>query len=168
MGYRTYICQIKKEDYDEEKIKNNYDYLREKTEELHELGKYYNANDFEGFEIVHNLGDDDREYYVITRDSLLAIIKDYHNKTLSYYKSIFTQQKEADHYRDPELPIDCVEKKLREWGDDSFKYGLYPYNLKLNDPCIVNSWSFEYAIFELVRVYKTFNPETHYMVYRGY
>ncbi|MFW6002536.1 MAG: hypothetical protein ACOCQD_04275 [archaeon] len=45
--------------------------------------------------------------------------------------------------------------------------GTVVYNMREDIDCIVNSWEFEYEIFELVCLYKTFDEENYYLVYRG-
>lgn len=44
---------------------------------------------------------------------------------------------------------------------------LTPYNLKNGDN-ITTSWKYEYAIFELVRIYKSFDWKRNVMIYYGY
>jgi len=47
------------------------------------------------------------------------------------------------------------------WGSDT------PFDLN-KGPEITNSWKYEYAIFELVRIYKSFDWEKNVMIYYGY
>lgn len=44
---------------------------------------------------------------------------------------------------------------------------LTPYNLDEGDE-ITTSWKYEYSIFELVRIYKTFDWKNNVMIYYGY
>jgi hypothetical protein len=44
---------------------------------------------------------------------------------------------------------------------------LTPYNLNEDLPQITDSWKYEYAIFELVHIYKTFDWNKNIMVYYG-
>ena len=44
---------------------------------------------------------------------------------------------------------------------------LIPYNLERGDN-ITTSWKYEYGIFELVRIYKSFNWKKNVMIYYGY
>ena len=44
---------------------------------------------------------------------------------------------------------------------------MTPFHLDKGDE-ITLSWKYEYAIFELVRIYKTFNWKKNIMVYYGY
>jgi hypothetical protein len=44
---------------------------------------------------------------------------------------------------------------------------MTPYDLESGDE-VTTSWKYEYAIFELVRIYKTFDWENDIMIYYGY
>jgi len=44
---------------------------------------------------------------------------------------------------------------------------MLPYNLENGDQC-TSSWKYEYAVFELVRIYKSFDWNKNVMVYYGY
>lgn len=43
-----------------------------------------------------------------------------------------------------------------------------PFNLENDTLEITNSWKYEYSIFELVRIYKTFDWKRNVMIYYGY
>ena len=45
---------------------------------------------------------------------------------------------------------------------------LTPFNLHDSRPSITESWKYEYAIFELVRIYKSFDWKRNVMIYYGY
>jgi len=53
---------------------------------------------------------------------------------------------------------------IREWEG---KYTL-PYNLDEDKDEIVSSWKYEYSVFELVRIFKTFDWENNKMVWYGW
>lgn len=61
----------------------------------------------------------------------------------------------------------------REWGVNSYpgQNDRRPYILKKDsskDSSIVSSWKYEYEIFELVRIYNSFNWKKNVMIYYGY
>lgn len=58
--------------------------------------------------------------------------------------------------------IQHVRNMRAEWTS------LDPYRLKDGRTEIVNSWKYEYTIFELVRIYKTFDWKRNVMIYYGY
>lgn len=45
---------------------------------------------------------------------------------------------------------------------------LTPYNLDEKHASITESWKYEYSIFELIRIYKTFDWKKNVMIYYGY
>ncbi len=57
--------------------------------------------------------------------------------------------------------IEHVRSFRSEWVQ------LIPYSLERGD-AITDSWKYEYAVFELVRVYKHFNWKKNVMIYYGY
>jgi Ni,Fe-hydrogenase I large subunit len=66
----------------------------------------------------------------------------------------------------------CINHLLdmgREWGICSYpnQSNRNPYILK-KDSLIISSWKYEYAIFELVRIYNSFNWKKCVMIYYGY
>lgn len=58
--------------------------------------------------------------------------------------------------------IEHVRHMQREWVFTT------PYNLKSESKCITTSWTYEYEIFELVRIYKSFDWKKNIMFYYGY
>lgn len=42
-----------------------------------------------------------------------------------------------------------------------------PYDMDKGKDQIVNSWSYEYGIFELVRIYKTFDFKNNILIWTG-
>ena len=58
--------------------------------------------------------------------------------------------------------------QLPEEKQDSINHLHFPYNIALDDAQIVSSWEYEYAIFELVRLYKSFDWENNYLIFLGW
>lgn len=58
--------------------------------------------------------------------------------------------------------IEHVRRMRIEW------VGMKPYNLKSDNDSITTSWTYEYEIFELVRIYKSFDWKKNIMFYYGY
>lgn len=58
--------------------------------------------------------------------------------------------------------IEHVRSMRIEW------VGIKPYNLKSESNSITTSWKYEYEIFELVRIYKSFDWKKNVMFYYGY
>lgn len=190
MGYRNYIGIIEKSKIndlmacktveDEKAVYNKYgwEYDEDSDGEVYfsnsdldyredyELGKYVSLN-----EDVHNSLTDifskdsplyckDTEFKVGDEKFLLALIENYRIEVKTYFESL--QNKSLEELKD------AVEDKLFIWGEPAERRGGFTYNLKKNSDKIVDSWFYEYAIFELVRIYKSFNPETEVVVYYGH
>lgn len=51
---------------------------------------------------------------------------------------------------------------------DSINRLHFPYNIAIDDEQIVSSWEYEYAIFELVRLYKSFDWDNNYLIFLGW
>lgn len=159
MGYRNYIGQINKLEYTKSKLAN-LEYLREMTTDLHEIGKYFDAP---SFDVIDDVSDEDEEYMVITRDSLLALIKNYSDRHLAYLKSLKPESElSKESVYDNSNSIErFVRNQIRSWSDPE----MLVYNLK--GESLSSSFEFQYEVFDLIRIYKTFNEDKYYLVYRG-
>lgn len=176
MGYRHYIGIAEKsklefvKDLSIVELQDCYDedYLPARlfTKETYELGKMYDDRDIAKFrsDVFTNpdtnchFNNSDNEFYIINKEGFEFIIDSYRKKVLAYYESILNPSKEDVLFGDQLTPEKCIQEKVRTWGENCTKFKLYPYSLKGEQ--ISTSWTYEYAIFELVRVYKSINWET--------
>lgn len=186
MGYRNYINVISKEVYLEtkdltkEELCQKYPDIAEEDDwddddnviswyfpkrelptfrELHCLGKYcdfpiedYTEPYFSKWECS------DTEFSVASQELLLTIIEEYRKTILENYKNDLEKSEE-------EIKVD-IKRKITEWNG----YGseIYPYSLNIENKGIVRSWLYEYAIFELVHIYKTIDWENEILIYSGW
>lgn len=60
------------------------------------------------------------------------------------------------------------EDMASEWGVNDICSDRRPYNLNMNNDIISGSWKYEYAVFELTKIYKTFDWKKNVMIYYGY
>ncbi len=158
MGYRNYIARINKEDYVKSRLIDDEEYRHDKTEDLHEIGKYYDSPE-EDWEVIDDFSGEEDEYVVITLESLKSIIKQYANNHLTYLKKL----DEENEFGEVVTSKNYVEGQIRQWSQAE----SLVYNIDCSDDELVNSWSYEYTIFDLVRIYKTFDSENYYLIYRG-
>ncbi len=160
MGYRNYVGKIKKEinkDY-EVILKDEYDWLGcyDLVDTIYNFGKGCD------FDIKEHLSDyfekektnlhfnQDYEFKQITKEGFEKIINKYKEFILSYYEEL----KEEDYK-------EHVKRAISEWK--------YPVIVNLRDgDMLTGSWLYEYAIFDLVRIYKTFDWENDIMIWYGY
>jgi hypothetical protein len=111
-----------------------------------------------------HFNDEDGEFYIIGMDGLKAIIESYHKKIADYYKSIINPDPKDVQIGWHTTPEQHIRSQLSEWDNEFCK----PYDLDLNSDEIVSSWKFEYAIFELVRIYKTVDETKHLICITGW
>lgn len=108
------------------------------------------------------------DYYgavIISEEIFLKIIDWYQQKIISYYKKILDP-----NFKDPLRPrrtqeeavLECVKDHLFWWEE----FGAL--DLDKNDPSICHSWMNDHCIFELVRIYKTFDWDKSVMIFYGY
>lgn len=144
------------------------------SEELYEFGKECPADeDIYGkdaavkkfFSEELNRAYEDYGAVIISEEIFLKIINWYQQKIISYYKKILDP-----NFKDPYCPQRTREEAaLKCVGDHLFwweKFGVL--NLDKNDPNICHSWMYDHAIFELVRIYKTFDWDKDIMIFYGY
>lgn len=108
------------------------------------------------------------------KNEFLFVIEQFRLLIHNYYKKCIDE------------PIECMKfhfaKTAEEWGNITETLGFEmepekavklnamhrPYNLDDNTDTIVSSWKFEYEIFELVRLYKTFDWENKSILFYGW
>lgn len=64
--------------------------------------------------------------------------------------------------------IEHIRGMSNEWGVNTFNSNHRPYRLVQNSNSASTSWKYEYAIFELVKIYNTFDWKKNIMFYYGY
>lgn len=156
----------------------------------HELGKYVDRFPKEYFKPVfknkatqkHFTGDHD--FYIVEKEFVKLLIDNYTEKVREYYKDMlgtffegrvskseFMKKKEnpmtEEELGGVYLLIDHVRSMAIEWGVTGFLDEMVPYSLN-PDRELVSSWKYEYAIFNLVLLYRTFDWKRNIMVYYGY
>lgn len=156
----------------------------------HELGKYVDPFPKEYFKPVFKNKEtqkhftQEHDFYIVGEEFVKAVIDYYTEKVQTYY------QKYLDHFFEgtdakaefmktkgvtptPEeiggiyQVIDHVRSMAMEWGVSGWIEDQRPYSL---DPKreLVSSWKYEYSIFNLVLLYRTFDWKRNIMIYYGY
>jgi len=100
---------------------------------------------------------EDCDFHLISKEGYLEIIEWHRAKILAYYKSLLI--------RDTQATTIHIGLIIGEW-----EKGNPPYSLDEDEDKdeIVSSWRYEYSIFELVRIFKTFDWENSKMVWYGF
>lgn len=143
--------------------------------ELYELGKHSEiSHELESEKICVFTSEELKNMYdgygfaLLSKDDFIAIIESYRQNIVSYFQNLLELQKY------PIIPSKStieeqwkyyIEDKLERWQG---KWGSTPLNLEENTDRITNSWLYEYSIFELVRLYKTFDWENDNLVLMGW
>ena len=192
MGYRHYFYAVPKSQIEEIRNcktneefcdwaeKNGYDVERYEGEEpycavyhigkeIYEFGKYVdwafkmqerNESIFSSDELKERYSDYDP--VLCSQDDFLAVINIYRDKIASYLQECLTDEEKITSEQQCKKD---VKDRLYYWKN-SFNH--FPINTDLSNPKICNSWLYEYAIFELVRVYKTFDWQNDCLVLLGW
>lgn len=187
MGYRNYIAFITKEEYEKIKDFTKEELYKYKGEEdledgnvgvydiaeksLYEFGKYCEFGDdkfYKPFFTNKDLQENftaEQDFYIVGKDFLKHIIE--HNTEI--VKKLYSDLLSGiTHKNSDKIPAKKAEQ-LFNWvkGYDVEWNTLTPYNLDKGDE-ITTSWKYEYTIFELVRIYKSFDWDNNVMFYYGY
>jgi len=151
--------------------------------ELYQLGKYVDSFPKRLFKPVFlnkELQKDfteENDFYLVGKKFLEAVSDLYATKVKDYYNEMLKPLLNDDKYprlKDPKeykeedvLKIaNHIKSMASEWGCFPFKT-TPPYNLNSGD-AVTTSWRYEYAQFELVRIYKTFDWKNNVLIYYGY
>jgi hypothetical protein len=221
MGYRTYIAEMPKKEYNKiksmtsEQVREFYGIELEKEydgtdywykgvyeygKELYNFGKYTDFNSPKGsmkpFFKKKEMKDryEENDFWVVTPEFLKYIIESYQSKVTTYYNDMsypffgdtnwgekdgflnsvkteysgmkpkhkFDFDKITDDQQTTLFEIlDHIRSMRTEWTC------LTPFNLEKGNQ-ITTSWKYEYGIFELVRIYKSFDWKKNVMFYYGY
>lgn len=115
----------------------------------------------------------DDGFALLTKDDFKAIIEAYRQKIIEWFQNLLN----PDRSPITSNKLSKEERKRLEWEYEirdkldawSGKYfGISPIDLDESRERITGDWSYEYAIFELVRVYKAFDWENDELVLVGW
>lgn len=148
--------------------------------ELYELGKYSEIafkleserpSLFTSEELKGRYSD--YGFALLTKDDFKAIIEAYRQKIVDWFESLLnpdksqiTSNKLSKEERKHLEWEHEIKGKLEKWSGKYFD--ILPIDLDENRERITGAWSYEYAIFELVRLYKVFDWENNELVLVGW
>ena len=156
MGYRNYISKIKKEDYVEGQ--DWWDYDDDKIIELHELGKYVDSEVRDGLITIGEDIGEDGEFVIIDVESIPHIVDCYAKSFVKFLESLNNgENRMYDHES-------YIEEQIRRWSNAK----TLVYNIDKDKEKLVSSWEFQYELFDLVRIYKTFDTEKYHLLWLGH
>jgi hypothetical protein len=155
----------------------------------YELGKYIDSFDKKFFKPVFKNKETqsyftgDHDFYIVQKEFVEELIKYYTGLIQKYYKDMLDPffegtESRAGFMKTQDTPlteeemsgvyriIDHVRSMAMEWGVAGWFKDMLPYKLDSED--LVSSWKYEYAIFNLINLYKTFDWKKNVMIYYGY
>ena len=115
----------------------------------------------------------DDGFALLTKDDFKAVIEAYRQKIVDWFERLLNPDKSPITFN----KLSKEERKRLEWEYEirdkldswSGKYcGISPIDLDESRERITGDWSYEYAIFELVRLYKVFDWENDDLVLVGW
>lgn len=148
--------------------------------ELYELGKYSEI----GFKLESERPSlftseelkkiySDYGFALLTKDDFKAVIEAYRQKIVDWLQSLLepgdssiVSSKLSKEEKKILLLEQAAKDKLDSWSGKYF--GISPIDLDEGKERITGDWSYEYAIFELVRLYKVFDWENDDLVLVGW
>lgn len=172
----------------EKDVKWIYDF----TEQIYELGKYVDYSEWMERVIFSDEKLQNRyseySFHELKKDVLKNIIEDYSQKVAEYYKSLFEWTKEAHIFsmslwkyrlkRKEQMReifrhlqqryYDFSWKKIYKKTRHSRKMFMWRKPFNIDWGTITNSWEYEYAIFELIRIYRGFDDTKYTLLYYWY
>ena len=179
-GMRTVIKGLSYKEITEKFKIDSPVYELPKYKELLDLGKNVDfskgcATDFFSFDIKEY----DSEFHIFKKEGLELIIKEYHKETGGWFKELRSGVEELFKVIDSgsikDINNDIHQKtmgavynffRMREFEWNEHR----PYDLSDGETksTIANLDSYQYAIFNLVHIYKTFDWENDYLIYSGW
>ena len=189
MGYNYHLAKLSKTKY--EKIKSysmeqlhkmvkdeDCVYMGDVVNEFYDLGSDLDLKPLKPFlkpvftnkKTHYEMSTGENQFSILTQEGFAKLIDMYHDLVAKHCQE--TEKKVAklisgnlDAWETQKLQNE-LESKTKEWTDKS-KMNYRPYNLK--DPeTLVGSWKYEYAIFQLVYMYKTFDFKKNVLFLTGH
>lgn len=177
MGYRIRLGEVKKREAKEfrnmtmEEIvsyyKNRTDapYRPEYHTQLYEIGKYVDYPKFRTpyykFDIYEIYT---CEFDILSKDGLKYIIEEEHSEINDYFVNILQRFNKS---KDATKLYNCIRAIQTNWDE---KLIVKPYWLDEDrtDGAIVKSWRKDYAIFNLIHIYRFFDWKNNYLIHSAW
>lgn len=102
--------------------------------------------------------------HVVKEHTLKTIIDVIKEDIVNYYKGLLKGD-DATRYA---MMRTHVEDTIKEWEPEFRPDIMSPINFNQEDEKLTNSWRYEYSIWELVRLYKSFDFERNTMLFVGW
>lgn len=100
-------------------------------------------------EETNNLVNQDDTFYLISKEGFQALIENYRQRIAAHFKQMLGQAHQIQDKGLEDERFSYIYFRAQEWGND---LGIKPYDLESEN--LTNSGNLEYAIFDLIRLYK--------------
>ncbi len=109
---------------------------------------------------------EENHLFLLPKENLLLLIRAYQKRVAKYLSGIIedTKRKEEEPYAMGQTALQYLEQKAREWSREN---SIIDVNEE-NKERIVSSWDYEYNIFDLVHLYKSFDFDNETLVVFAY
>ena len=109
---------------------------------------------------------EENHLFLLPKENLLLLIKAYQKRVAKYLNGIIedTKRKEEEPYAMGQTALQYLEQKAREWSRENSIIDINEENKER----IVSSWDYEYNIFDLVHLYKSFDFDNETLVVFAY
>jgi len=186
MGYRIYLGKMQKTTtnslnkmninilLDKKKKDEWYSPMDEVEKDIYEFGKYVEWTDGDFKKYCKKIILDSKveeyiegDFYTINKDGLAFIIEYYRKAVFNSYEDMYltmenTIKGKINTKQKTNEIFDHIRSMTLEWANQ-------PYTLTEDkNESIVSSWKYEYAVFELARIYQIFEYDKYDMVVYGY
>lgn len=145
---------------------------------FYDFGKYY-----ENVGSIQNLGiplfsderllEDYSDYnpFIVGKEGLLNAIEHYQDKIIKMYENLLFKtdeerlEEDFDERTREQVFEDHLQSMYKEWKGP---FGVRAINVNEKNSAITTSWKYEYAIFELVRLYKSTDWNKYGLLFFGW
>lgn len=143
-----------------------------KPEEVVECGKYFDYDVAQKIkEDCRDYSDEDTEFCIVKPEALLIAADYYRNNTVKYYEAVIRSFDMTDE--------ECLEDKdmgyRRPDLTAAFRHQIYDLkSLKidkenvLKKKVLIDTWQYEYDMFNLLHMYKNLDWDKYYLIWLGY
>ena len=143
-----------------------------KPEEIIECGKYFDYDVAQKIkEDCRDYSDEDTEFCIVKPEALLIAADYYRNATVRYYENVIRSFDMTDE--------ECEEDKDMSYQRpnlvSSFRHQIYDLkSLKIDKESVLkkktlmDTWQYEYDMFNLLHMYKNIDWDKYYLIWQGY
>jgi len=143
-----------------------------KPEEIVECGKYFDYDVAQKIkEDCRDYSDEDTEFCIVKPEALLICADFYRNNTVKYYESVIRSFDMTDE--------ECLEDKDMGYRRpnlvSAFRHQIYDLKaLKIDKESVlkhktlIDTWEYEYDMFNMLHMYKNIDWDKYYLIWQGY